>query len=160
MARLSAETLINVTVEDIQKQMDKISYILSGRLEEDNIYQSGDINAGIQPKTVTNMADETRPVSGWKIFGSQLDDGFFWKVWQPLKKAKKDAIQPIVLSGECAFVFNNSTMEREEEKKPKEKGLIEEIVGIAEGVTGDVKGAISNVGGAISNVGGKIGGMF
>ena len=112
MPKINGELLVDVTVEDIQEQMNKIAYLLKGRIDKENIYTSGDISSGIQPKKIVNMADETRPITGWKIFGVQNADNFF-NIFSSLNSEKERSIQPIVLSGECAFVFNNSTMERD-----------------------------------------------
>jgi len=105
---------MSVTAEDIQSQMAKIKYLLHGNLDEDNIYRSGALSARIQPKTVTNMVDETRPVEGFKVFGTFVNGlaDFERKILSPVIELKETNIQPITLYGECSFVFNNSTMER------------------------------------------------
>ena len=100
-----------VTVAEIQDQVDRIETILEGRIEDDNLYNDGAKYATIQPKKVVNMADETRPVDGFKFFSKIGADSFENKILTPiLDKYKKD-IQPLILYGNTSFVFNNSTME-------------------------------------------------
>jgi len=121
MPKVNGEILMDVTVADIQAQIDKIAYLLDGKIDDDNIYDSGIIAAKIQPKTIVNMADETRPVDGFKIFGGLPGKkDFQTDILTPLLTEKYALIQPIVLTGSCAFVFNNSTMEREVEEIDKD----------------------------------------
>jgi len=137
MAKIEVNPLLDVTVEDIQSQMAKVSYLLHGNLDADNIYQSGTKQGSIQKKIVTNAVDETHPVEGFKFFGEFKEDSenFSSAILSPLLNLKNTNIQPLVLEGETSFVFNNSTMEKQEAYSTKEE-KVSGVLGIARGFMG------------------------
>jgi len=144
MSKVSTETLIDVNIEDIQAQVNKIAFLLSGKIDYDNIYESGTVKSKIQSKIVSNLAEETNPVDGFKFFGDIGDQNFKEDILEKLLEVKDNLIQPIILKGSCAFVFNSSTMEREEEFAGEEDLNFLEQVGRA---FGQFKDKVSEVSG-------------
>jgi len=87
-----AVTLSSTALTDIQAQVSRIELMLDGKIEDDNVFNDGEKYVVMQPKKVVNMADETRPVTGFKFFSSLTDTNF-------------------ETESQCSFVFNNSNME-------------------------------------------------
>jgi len=125
MPKLAIDQSMSVSITDIQAQVNKIQYLLKGRVAGDNIYERGLLETGIQTKKVVNSVDETKPIEGFKVFGYFRPDEktFLKNVLNPLLEEKRSNIQPRVLEGHCSFIFNNSTMEKSEPIEIGEKDV-------------------------------------
>jgi hypothetical protein len=100
---------VRVTIEDIQQSIADIEYLLNGRIDSDNIWESKGTFVQHSPKDVVDLADSTRPITGHKLFGGDGEDDPYQKVIVPLLALTKNNKRLRTVSASGSFVLGGES---------------------------------------------------
>jgi len=111
MPKIGVESSVAVTQTAIQEQINKIEYLLEGRLDDENIYRDGMRQIRVSSKKVVDLPDSTRPISGNKFFASDVEG----TVFQPLIDLMDSNRSFITLTGTASILMSKDAPPPEEE---------------------------------------------
>ena len=105
MPKIEASSSVAITQSDIQEQINKIEYLLEGRIDDHNIFRDGDYIIPMSGKKVVDLPDSTRPISGNKFFASDVDG----RVFKPLIRLMQNNRNFITMSGRASILMSKDT---------------------------------------------------